>query len=322
MCTTIGFPYKNGFVFGRTLEIGMTLDNMMLYVPADQKEFIPSKDRKFDTKYAVLGSAFFNIPSFGDGINEKGLMGSSNFFPKYASFSKKAVQGKISLITSDAFDYLLTRCKDAAEVRAEAENIIIVQKLENVEGPSMANHFFFMDAKGDQVVLEPKDGVLIAYDNPYGVLTNSPDFDWHATNLKNYINLKPENIDEGSFNETVLSKFGEGTGMLGLPGDFTPTARFVRAAYFVSNTDKSLARQAAILQGLRILSQFDIPAGAIIDPIEKHRDETLYTAIMDTAESAYYIKCHDNINIQKFCLKDLAGGNEIKFFSLEKTMDL
>lgn len=27
MCTTIGFSYDKGIVFGRTLEIGMSLDN-------------------------------------------------------------------------------------------------------------------------------------------------------------------------------------------------------------------------------------------------------------------------------------------------------
>ena len=71
-----------------------------------------------------------------------------------------------------------------------------------------------------------------------------------------------------------MTQFGEGTGIPGLPGDFTPPSRFVRAAYYVSNTDKKLSRNAAILQGFRILSQFDITEGAIIDPIEKHQDET------------------------------------------------
>lgn len=109
MCTTIGFPYQQGMEFGRTLEIGIKLDNHLLYVPRDQKDFIKAKGVTFNSKYATMGSAFFHIPSFGDGINEMGLMGSNNFFPKYASFSKEAVDGKINMTKANAFDFLLTR---------------------------------------------------------------------------------------------------------------------------------------------------------------------------------------------------------------------
>lgn len=223
---------------------------------------------------------------------------------------------------SNAFDYLLCRCKDIDEVRKEIGNIVLVEQLDKEDGPSMSNHFFFMDAKGNKVVLEPKNGILIPYYNPYGVLTNSPDFEWHSTKLRNYINLRPENIDEICFNETTLAKFGEGTGMIGLPGDFTPPSRFVRAAYFVSNTIKDLERNEAVLQAFRILSQFDIPKGAIVDPIQKHKDETLYTSVMDTKEIVYFIKCNENINIQPFYLKDYAAEKEVKFIDLEKTMNI
>lgn len=322
MCTTIGFSYKEGITFGRTLEIGMQLDNRIIYVPAGKKDFIEARGIKFPSKYAVLGSGFFDIVSFGDGINEMGLMGSSNFFPKYASFVKHPVIGKISMTTSNAFDYLLSRCKDVKEVKERAEKIILLKHGEDEKDVSTSNHFFFMDAKGEKIVLEPKDGILAPYDNPYGVLTNSPEFHWHETNLKNYINLRQENIEDRDFNGSTISKLGEGTGMLGVPGDFTPTSRFIRAAYFVSNTSKDLDRNAALLQAFRILSQFDIPKGAIVDPKEGHRDETLYTSVMDTKKGAYFIKCHENINIQSFHLEDYKDEKDIRFIELKKTMNL
>lgn len=319
MCTTIGYSYKSGKVFGRTLELGMVLDNKILFVPKD-KEIIVTLKKKYKSKYNTLGSGFFDIASFGDGINEMGLMASSNFFPGYASFATESIEGMINTTTSHAFDFLLTRCKDINEVKEEAEKVLLVEKMGNQE--SAPNHFFFMDSKGNTVVLEPKEGRLIAYENPYGVLTNAPDFLWHTTNLKNYINLKPENTKEGFFNGIKVAQFGEGTGMLGLPGDFTPPSRFVRAAYYISNTDKTLSRNSAILQGFRILSQFDIPEGAITDPIEKHQDETLYTSIMDTEQYSYNIKCHTNIDIQSFYLEDFKDERDIKFVELNKSMKL
>ncbi len=322
MCTTIGFEYKKGVVFGRTLELGVTLDNKILYVPKGAKDFIDAVGEKFDGKYSVLGSGFFNIPSFGDGMNEMGLMGSSNFFPKYASFAKEPIKGKINITTANSFDYFLSRCKNIEEVKEAANQMILVEHGEKEEDVSGSMHFFFMDAKGNKLVLEPKDGVFMQYDNPYGVLSNAPDFQWHATNLKNYVNLRAVNIEDVDFNGTTVSKFGEGTGMLGLPGDFTPPSRFIRAAYFVSNTPKDLVRSAGILQAFRILSQFDIPAGAVIDPKENHEDVALYTSVMDTDKKGYFIKCHENINIQSFYLDDFKDETGIKFIELQKDMNL
>ena len=40
------------------------------------------------------------------------------------------------------------------------------------------------------VIEKTADGLHIL-DNPVGVLTNSPDFPWHLTNLRNYLNLSP-----------------------------------------------------------------------------------------------------------------------------------
>ena len=136
------------------------------------------------------------------------------------------------------------------------------------------------------------------------------------------MHLQAENRESKKFNGANISKLGEGTGMLGIPGDFTPPSRFVRAAYFVSNTPKDLPREEAIVQGFRILSQFDIPKGAIVDPIEEHRDETLYTSIMDTKNMTYFIKAHNNMNIQKFNLEDYKSQDEVKFIKVKKTMEL
>ena len=40
MCTTVGFSYKEGIVFGRTLEIGVKLENNILFVPGNEQDFI------------------------------------------------------------------------------------------------------------------------------------------------------------------------------------------------------------------------------------------------------------------------------------------
>lgn len=43
----------------------------------------------------------------------------------------------------------------------------------------------FADKSGKSIVIEPVGGELKIYDAPLGVMTNSPPFDWHMTNLRN-----------------------------------------------------------------------------------------------------------------------------------------
>lgn len=322
MCTTIGFSYKEGIVFGRTLEMGVKLDNHIVYIPENCDGFIKTRGAGYQSKHAVIGTGFLQQAPVADGINGAGLMGSNNLLPGYATFAKSDLDDKINLTAANAFGYLLSRCSNVEEVREAAKKLNITKYGKTEEEISTNAHFFFMDSEGNGLVLEPKDGHLYAYDNPYGVLTNAPEFPWHVTNLKNYLHLQPENIEEKTFNGVTLSKFGEGSGLVGLPGDFTPPSRFVRSAFFVSNTPKNLDRQSAILQGFRILSQSDIPTGAVIDPKEGNNDETLYTSIMDTKKNAYFIKYHDNINIQPFYLDDYKDKKEITFIDINKEMQL
>ena len=47
---------------------------------------------------------------------------------------------------------------------------------------------------GKSIVIEYVGGKLNVYDNPLGVITNSPAFDWHMTNLRNYINFSMTNV--------------------------------------------------------------------------------------------------------------------------------
>jgi choloylglycine hydrolase len=64
------------------------------------------------------------------------------------------------------------------------------------------------------------------------VITNSPAFDWQMTNLHNYVNFSMTNVPPVKLGSVTLEPFGQGSGMLGIPGDFTPPSRFVRAVAF------------------------------------------------------------------------------------------
>ena len=83
-------------------------------------------------------------------------------------------------------------------------------------------HFRLTDKTGRQVVIEYIDGKLNIFENKIGVITNSPSFDWHMTNLNNYTNLVAgtgPNREIG--NGITLRPTGTGAAFHGLPGDYT-----------------------------------------------------------------------------------------------------
>src|SRR6185369_7266662 len=63
------------------------------------------------------------------------------------------------------------------------------------QGAVVGAHFFLQDKSGKSLVVEPVDGTLKVHDAPLGVMTNAPTYDWHMTNLSNYVNLSVKDID-------------------------------------------------------------------------------------------------------------------------------
>ena len=151
------------------------------------------------------------------------------------------------------------------------------------------------------MVLEITEGTMHFYENPLGVLTNSPGIEWHLTNLNNYINLQPGTAAEHSFGPITMKNFGHGSGMLGLPGDFTPPSRFVRAAFFQTTAPQQPTAQESVFQAFHILNNFDIPGGteeAAGKALVNLPSATQFTVACDTHNRMLYYRTMYNSNIR------------------------
>jgi choloylglycine hydrolase len=100
-----------------------------------------------------------------------------------------------------------------------------------------------------------------------------------------------------------LMPFGQGSGMLGLPGDFTPPSRFVRAAAFSHAVLPSRTGPEAILEAFHVLNNFDIPKGAARDrELDAHgnvvADYTLWTSASDLKARRFYFRTYENSQIR------------------------
>jgi choloylglycine hydrolase len=184
-------------------------------------------------------------------------------------------------------------------------------------------HFFIQDRSGKSLVVEPVDGTLKLHEAPLGVMSNAPTYDWQMTNLANYINLSPKDVGEEKLGSTMLSAFGSGAGMLGLPGDFTPPSRFVRAAMFSQAATSNKTADDAVLSAFHILNQFDIPKGSVVNAAvgEPTPEITEWTSVNDLKNLRWYFRTFDDQSIRMVDLKEAvaAAKGKIATIPMEQT---
>jgi choloylglycine hydrolase len=121
---------------------------------------------------------------------------------------------------------------------------------------------------------------------PLGVITNAPTYDWHETNLRNYINLSAVALPGKKIEDLDFKPLGGGSGMIGLPGDFTPPSRFIRAVAFSKTARPTPSGEETVYELFRILDNFNVPLGASEGEGEAKtrgmRSSTIWTTVWDT----------------------------------------
>ncbi len=330
-CTGISLKSGDGAAIrGRTLEFGFPMQSKVLVVPAG-KEFsgtLPDggKGLTYTSRYAFVGANALGLPAILDGLNDQGLSVGLFYFPGYAKYADVTDENKSRAIAPQEFGvWALANFASVDEVREAVKDIVIVPTpapgLGSPQGAVAGAHFFLQDRSGKSIVVEPVDGMLKVHDAPLGVMTNAPTYDWHMTNLANYINLSPKDVEQEKLGRTTLSAFGSGSGMLGLPGDFTPPSRFVRAAMFSQAATANETAEDAVLAAFHILNQFDIPKGSVMNAAvgEPTPEITEWTSVADLKNLRWYFRTHKDQSIRMVDLKEAvaAAKGEISTIDME-----
>lgn len=305
-CTGITLKAKDGsVVFGRTLEFAHKMDSEVIVIPRNMKIIgntsTGEDGLQWNSKFAATGANFDNTPVIIDGINEKGLSCGLFYFPGFAEYQSVVESDKSKTIAPWQFaTWILTNFESVSEVKEHLPEIkvanVVFKKWDFI--PPM--HSIVTDAKGNSIVIEYIEGKLNIYDNEYGVITNSPSFDWMTTNVRNYLNLSPNNVSEKTLAGQKLKPFGEGSGMVGIPGDFTPPSRFIRALYYSMASLMCDKSKETALQAFHILNNFDIPMGTVRSEHGEVTDYdwTQWTAVHDLDKKDYYYKTEGNSRIR------------------------
>ncbi len=265
-CTGITLKSKNNdVVVARTIDwSGTEMNNIYTIVPRDhtQTSLLPdgtSGGLTFSALYGYVGMAVQQPEFVVDGTNEAGLSAALFYFPNYGEYKPyNEADQDISLADFQVVSWILSRFSTIDQVKAAINDVRII----NIDPSASTVHWRITEPSGRQVVLEIVDGVPNFYENEIGVLTNSPNYPWQLTNLNNYVNLHPGGVQPTKFGPITLRAFGSGSGFLGLPGDFTPPSRFVRAAFLKTYSLEQSNAYDTMQQAFHILNNFDVPLGA------------------------------------------------------------
>jgi choloylglycine hydrolase len=326
-CTGIRLTANDGTVVaGRTLEFGLDLKSAIVAIPAGTAltGTLPAggKGLAYTTKYGFVGANAFGLPVIVDGMNDHGLYVGEFFFPGYAGYATITPSNAPHAVAAYEYsDWLLGNFASIAEVKAAFDRVVLAPTVLAQMGMAPPVHFRVIDKSGAAVVIEPIGGRLVLRDDPLGVLTNAPTFDWHMTNLSNYVGLTPMAAPSREVGGMTVSGFGQGSGFYGLPGDFTPPSRFVRAVAYQVTAVRPAAGPDAVQQLFHILNNFDIPVGAVRDTVEGRTvDEyTLWTSVADLGNLQFYFRTFGDQTLRGVDVrKTLAAANgAIAQFAME-----
>ena len=312
-CTGISMFSANGSYFqARTIEwAGSNLNSVYVVVPRDfsQTSYTPKgkNGMTFKSRFGYVGLSVQEKEFVAEGLNEAGLSAGLFYYPNYGSYLLYDEKYNSTTISDLQFvSWLLSQFASVEEVKANINKVRVVS-LMGGDGKEAAIHWRVGDSSGKQIVIEIEQGVVHIYDNPVGVITNAPGFQWHLTNLSNYINLTPVNPPAQEMYEFKVNPIGHGNGFLGLPGDFTPPSRFVRAAFFKATAPTLATANETMLQCFHILNNFDIPIGMNFpkNEIPDMPSATQWTSVIDLTNKEVYFKTFYNNAIRKIDLKEI-----------------
>lgn len=310
MCTAITFDRKD-FYFGRTLDLERTYGEEVVIAPRNFPipfVHLPT----FKQRYAIIGMAHVadGYPLYYDAVNEAGVCMAGLNFPGFAQYGEIA-DGKDNVASFEFISWILGQCGSVADARQLLLRLQLTGTPFSPELPTAQLHWIVADQKECITVEAMAEGIRI-HNNPAGVLTNNPPFDHQMVQLQNYMHLSP-NPPHNLFSPDVDFKpYSRGMGAIGLPGDLSSQARFVRAAFTKLN---------ALCHEEECVSQFF----HILDSVSQTRGcnrledggcvITQYTSCCNASRGIYYYTTYGNRRISAVDMhkEDLDADQLLRF---------
>jgi choloylglycine hydrolase len=313
-CTDFKVTAKDGtVVVARTLEFAQDLKSNIMTTPHGQLFKTVAANGKaglgWRAQYGYLSLDALNAGIAMDGINEKGLSFEFLYLPGETQYQTTPAGSESQTLPYYYLgDWVLGNFQSVDEVRAALNKIYVISQ----KNPQFGNMIFdvhaaITDASGKGIVVEFIKGKMVIHES-IGVMTNDPTYDWHITNLRNYLNLSPYAPTPITANGVTYATTGQGSGMLGLPGDYSPPSRFVKAAFLLKTAVPANDAADAVNLAEHIINNFDIARGTVREKETSGSDVydlTQWTVFKDLTHKMFYYKSYSNPTVLSIDLTKL-----------------
>jgi choloylglycine hydrolase len=222
---------------------------------------------------------------------------SGNFLPGYTEYQTVTAKDLDYVSILDFGTLALGMFANIAELKKELPRYKVWYDASLPSGPTPPwLHFVFTDRSGASIIIEFVKGQMRIHDNVANVLTNAPTYDWHITNARNYLSLSNFGPSSVIVNGQNVTELGQGGGLVGLPADYTPPSRFIRAAYLRQLSTQPSSRAEGVQLIGHILNNVDIPIGvaASKDGNKVVSDYTQWVAIKDLTNQQWHVSNYMN----------------------------
>lgn len=313
-------------VVGRSLEFPTAMPTALAALPSDNAgtASVPAgaaPGMSWTAKYGIVGIAAFGKPDLlVDGMNTAGVSAHFLYMPGgYCTYQEPKGDGT-DLSELDLINFILGTCGSIADVKAALESVNIIG-LDPGMGFVPPIHCLVHDESASIAIEFHPEGHRIV-DNPTSIGTNSPFLEWHLENLNNYVGMSQVNQGPQEIGGVTLSSFGQGEGLKGLPGDYTPPARFVRAFVLRNLADQPIDGPDAERMTLHLLNAFDIVPGTIQEPSPAgglFDEVTVWDSISNLTQKRYAYRTISNPNAYVINLDSVDFSKPARVKELEWT---
>ena len=301
MCTAICYR-SNASYFGRNLDLDRGYGESVVITPRNY-EIKMRCEKPLKSHYAMIGMATVveDYPLYYEATNENGLSMAGLNFPENAVYFGFAEE-KDNITPFELIPWILAQCACVDEAKALLEKINLVNTHFSDQLPLSPLHWMISDKNGS-IVAEPlKDGVKI-YGNPFEVLTNNPHFEYHCTNVSNYMGLSTGQAISQFAERIPMKNYSLGMGAMGLPGDYSSSSRFIRALFVKENSMSGNNEKSNVNQFFHILNSVAMPKGCV--QAAEGFEYTRYSSCCNMDMGIYYYTTYDNFAITSIPMHDV-----------------
>lgn len=311
MCTAITYQTKDHY-FGRNMDYEFSYQERVVITPRNYPfHFRHAGD--IAAHFAIIGMGIVSegYPLYFDGTNEVGLSMAGLNFPGNAVYFPCA-ENKTNIASFEFIPWILGQCRDVMEASDLLKDLNITDTKFSSVFPNSSLHWIIAD-KTRSITVEQMESGLHIYENPVGVLTNNPPFDYHLYNLSNYLNLTSDEAYSRFSKDYQLRPYSRGMGGIGLPGDLSSASRFVKAAFTKLNSRSGSSESESISQFFHILGSVEQQDGCV--QVGDGYEKTLYSSCCNTDKGIYYYTTYENSQITAVSLfsEDLEATQLVQY---------